>query len=100
MIAAIDIKAQYRTARIAAWTNATCRITVSLPWHERDRTERAARPTLDLHRQGNEQRPADRKLVEVREVLEARDVARRRNAVDLEIGGSAVVDRGGVDAKG
>src|SRR5688572_8567689 len=71
-----------------------------MPRYESDRAKRTARTTLDLHRQGDEQRAADRKLVEVREVLESRDVARRGHAVDLEVSRPAIVDRGGVDAEG
>ena len=65
---------------------------------QRDDPDRTARSTLDLHRQREQHGAGRRQQVEVREVLDPRDIRRGGDAVDHEVLRGPVVDRGAVHA--
>src|SRR5215213_8415040 len=63
-----------------------------LPRQQRNRPQRTARSTLDLHRQRDHQGAARGKLVEVRQVLQPQHVRFGRHAVHTEVRRLPVVD--------
>ena len=64
------------------------------------RRRASVRPTaLDLHRQRDQDRAARRQGLEAGDVLESRDIGRRRDPVHREVRGGTIVDRGGIDSE-
>ena len=63
-------------------------------------SQRRTRPALDLHRQRNDERPAGRKTIEIRQVLEGRHVALVQDAVRFVHRRLPVVDARRVEADG
>src|SRR5688572_17393976 len=67
--------------------------------HHRDRAQRSAGSATDLHRERDDNGSRCRQLIQVRQVLEARNVAGSSDPVNLEVGGIAGIDRRDVGAK-
>jgi len=59
----------------------------------------AAGSPRDLHREGDDPRADFRHCIQVRDVLEARDIGAERNPVNNEIFGRTVVDAGGIHSE-